>query len=396
MKLGIYIHIPFCKKKCMYCDFVSYEQKENMQERYIKALKKEIESWIIQNPEVEIETIYIGGGTPSYIDSKNIVDIIKLLSKNEILANLYKENEKPQITIEINPGTVTKQKLQDFRQIGIDRLSIGLQSTKNKLLKQIGRIHTYQDFLETYKMARNMDFNNINVDLMIGLPNQSIKDIKESLEEILKLEPYPPEHISIYSLIVEDNTPMQKLIDNGKIELPNEEEERNMYWYVKNLLELNGYNHYEISNFSKPGYESKHNMDCWEQKEYRGFGVAAHSYINKKRFCNISNMEKYIQNIENADMNSENITDIKFKNIIIEEEQTKFDQMQEFMLLGLRKINGVSINSFKNKFNENPIMLFKNKLNKLYEEKLIIIDGDIIRLSNRGINLANLVWEEFV
>ena len=390
MKLGIYIHIPFCKQKCLYCDFVSYAQKEKLQEKYVQALKKEIENWIVHNPDAEIETIYIGGGTPSYIDSKNIVDILMLLSKKEPSLNLGtvpKLKNRPQITIEINPGTVTRQKLEDYKQAGIDRISIGLQSTKDELLKEIGRIHTYQDFLEAYNMARDIGFKNINVDLMIGLPNQTIQDVKDSLEELMNLKPCSPEHISVYSLIVEENTPMQKLVDDGILELPDEEQERNMYWYVKNFLELNGYIHYEISNFAKPGFESKHNLDCWEQKEYRGLGVAAHSYINNKRFCNISNLEKYIENIEEANMDA---------NIIIEEVQSKTDQMKEYMLIGLRKLDGISIQKFENKFNENPIMLFRKELNKLNEEKLIVIDGDRIKLSNKGLDLANLVWEEFV
>lgn len=381
MKLGIYIHIPFCKQKCLYCDFISYPKKNELHKRYIHSLKKEIENWILSNQNAEIETIYIGGGTPSYIDSKNIVDILNLLTKKEL------PHFCSQTTIEINPGTITRQKLEDYRNEGVNRISIGLQTTKDELLKGIGRIHTYQEFLEAYKLARDTGFNNINVDLMIGLPNQTIQDVKSSLEELINLRPSGPEHISVYSLIVEENTPMQKLIDEGKLELPDEKLERNMYWYVKNFLELNGYNHYEISNFAKPGYESKHNLDCWEQKEYRGFGVSAHSYINSKRFCNTSNLEKYIQNIEDGNFNA---------NIILEEEQNKFDKMKEYMLIGLRKIAGVSISEFENKFNENPIMLFRNELSKLSEEKLIVIDGDIIKLSNKGIDLANLVWMEFV
>ena len=369
-EIGVYIHIPFCKQKCLYCDFVSFANKQELQKDYIQALKKEIQNW--KNNAYKIKTIYIGGGTPSYIDSNYISEIINLVGN------------APSITIELNPGTVTEQKLLDYKNAGINRLSIGLQSTNDNLLKQIGRIHNYNQFLETYNLARELGFNNINVDLMTGLPNQSIKDIKQSLEDICRLN---PEHISVYSLIVEENTPMQKLIDNGELKLPDEELERQMYWYVKDYLELNGYKHYEISNFAKPEFESEHNLDCWNQKEYIGFGAGAYSYLNKKRFGNISNLEKYIQNC-----NSNNFE----KYVILEEAQDKNQQMNEYMILGLRKIDGISIQKFEEKFNENPILLFRKELQKLHEEKLIIIDGDVIKLSNKGLDLANIVWEEFV
>lgn len=388
-EIGIYIHIPFCKQKCIYCDFTSFANQEKMQERYINALKKEIINWKLEKCEEanniddkenmsKIDTIYIGGGTPSYIESRYIKEIIDLL-KDKIVKDC-------EITIEVNPGTVTEEKLKEYKEAGINRISIGLQSTQNTLLKQIGRIHTYEEFLQTYKMARKQGFKNINVDLMIGVPNQTIKDLNESLQKVISLEPQP-EHISVYSLIVEENTVMEQKIKKGELKLPDEELERHEYWYMKDFLELRGYKHYEISNFAKQGYESKHNLNCWEQKEYRGFGLAAHSYINKSRFCNISSLENYIQNIENNNFK---------KNIIIQEKQSTEDEMKEYMLLGLRKINGVSIQDFKNKFGENPIMLFRKELQKLTQDKLITIDGDFIKLSNKGLDLANLVWEEFV
>ena len=373
-KIGVYIHIPFCKQKCYYCDFISFPNIEKMQEKYVQALLKEIENFIKENQELKIETIYIGGGTPSYIDSKYIEKILSLFNKKNLIES----------TIEVNPGTVNKEKLEAYKKAGINRLSIGLQSTSNRLLKQIGRIHKFEDFLNTYNLAKNIGFNNINVDLMIGLPNQNIADIKKSLEEVVKLN---PTHISVYSLIIEENTPIAQMVEKGELNLPDEEEERNMYWYVKNFLELQGYNHYEISNFSKKGYESKHNLDCWEQKEYVGFGLAAHSYINKIRYSNTEDLEKYIKNCEESRFN---------ENKIIQEKQNHFTQEQEYMLLGLRKIDGVSIQNFKNKFGENPIFVFRNELNKLVEEKLLKVTEDNIMLTNKGLDLANLVWEEFV
>lgn len=374
-ELGIYIHIPFCKQKCYYCDFISYSDKCNQISNYIDSLIKEIEGFDFSN--YKVTSIYIGGGTPSYVDSKYIKQILTKLHKKVD----FKEVE---ITIEVNPGTVTRKKLQAYKEQGINRISIGLQSTKDRLLRQIGRIHTYQEFLEVYYLAKEVGFKNINVDLMLGLPNQTIQDLKESLNKIIELN---PNHVSVYSLIVEEETKIANLLQEGKIELPAEEQERNMYWYVKNLLELNGYHHYEISNFAKEGKESRHNMNCWNQEEYIGFGVAAHSYINNVRFSNTSNIEEYIENMNNANYQ---------KNVTIEEKQTLEDKRNEFMMLGFRKLDGVNISKFKEKFIENPIFLYRDKLNKLSAEGLIEIDLNHIKLTNKGLDFANLVFEEFV
>ena len=373
-EIGIYIHIPFCQKKCDYCDFISYSNKDLKIEEYIASVKKEID---LQKIKSEITTIYIGGGTPSYIDSKYIKEILTQIKKKNVSSNA-------EITIEVNPGTVTLEKLECYKDAGVNRLSIGLQSTQDELLKQIGRIHNFEQFLDTYKKARQVGFKNINVDLMLGLPNQRIKDLKESLESIVNLQ---PEHISVYSLIIEDGTPIANKIEQGELQLPDEDIERNMYWYVKNTLELNGYNHYEISNFSKKGYESKHNMNCWYQKEYIGIGVAAHSYRDITRYSNTENLGEYIRNVQKENLE---------RNRIIHEIQKEDDIKKEYMILGLRQIDGVQISKFKEKFGENPIYIFRNELKKLSEQKLICVDDNNIKLTNKGIDLANLVWEEFV
>ena len=379
-KIGIYVHIPFCKQKCYYCDFVSYAKKEEIVEKYINALKKEIKEELksINKEEYKITTIYIGGGTPSYIDEKNIYEIINEIKQNY---NIEKETE---ITIEVNPGTVNEEKLNKYKEIGINRLSIGLQSTNNELLKKIGRIHGYEHFLNTYNLARKVGFKNINIDLMLGLPSQTLEDVKNSLEEVIKLN---PEHISFYSLIIEEGTKIEKMLENKEINLPDEELERKMYWESKKILEENEYIHYEISNFSKKGFESKHNMNCWRQEEYIGFGVASHSYINNKRYCNTNCIEEYCKNIEKE----------KFKNNrTICEMQTEEEKKKEYMLVGLRKIEGIDIQEFKNKFIENPIYVFRKELEKLVKQELIEIDLDKIKLTNKGLDFANLVWEEFV
>lgn len=365
-EINLYMHIPFCKRKCYYCDFISYSNKDSYIEEYIDTMIKEYRNYKAE--EYIIKTVYIGGGTPSYIDSKYIVKIL-----NEI--NLENAEE---ITIEVNPGTVTKQKLLDYKISGINRLSIGLQATQDSLLNKIGRIHTYSEFLDTYNMAKEVGFKNINIDLMLALPEQKIEDIMQSVQKIIELN---PEHISIYSLILEEGTKLYDMVNTKKCILPKDDEEREMYWEVKNILENNGYNHYEISNFAKKGYYSKHNTDCWNQKEYIGLGAAAHSYLDNRRYSNLENIEEYIKNYNDKK---------------VHEIQDKISQEKEYMILGLRKLDGINISEFELKFNENPIYLFRNELNKLVNLELIEIDLNNIRVTDKGLDLANMVWEEFI
>lgn len=353
-ELGIYVHIPFCAQKCYYCDFVSFANKQEMIKEYINALKKEIfskseelkvknekpksEGASIECPQFNhkkpiITSIYIGGGTPSFIEAEFIVDIIKTINENFVI------KENAEITIEVNPGTVTKEKLEKYKRSGINRISIGLQSANNKLLKEIGRIHTYEEFLNTYNCAREVGFKNINVDLMLALPNQTINDLEDSIEKVVSIE---PEHISVYSLILEEGTKLFDLVTNKKIELLDDNVERNMYWIVKEKLEQAGYIHYEISNFAKNDYESKHNLNCWNQEEYIGVGLAAHSYVHGVRYSNTENMNEYI----NAFSKERDIKNM----VTIHEKQNIEEKQKEFMMLGLRKIEGVKISDFKNKF----------------------------------------------
>lgn len=385
--VGLYIHIPFCKQKCQYCDFNSYAGKENLIETYMKWVEFELKG-VGEGNRVDYEnnlddlivvkSIYIGGGTPSFIDSKYIEKIM------EIVKECYTIDSNAEITIEVNPGTVSKKKLETYLNSGINRISIGLQSTHNEILSKLGRVHSYEEFLYTYNLARKVGLKNINVDLMLGLPNQSLNDLQESITEVVNLE---PEHISVYSLIIENGTPFCEKLEKQEIALPSDELERAMYWETKRKLEKAGYTHYEISNFAKPGFESKHNLSCWNQEEYIGIGASAHSYTNNVRYSNIDSIEDYIRNYENGN---------EIDNFVFHEKQNKESKMKEFMMLGLRKIQGIHIQDFKNKFGENPIYLYKKELEKLVNEELLEIDGDVIKLTNKGIDLANLVWEEFV
>lgn len=386
-EIGIYVHIPFCSSKCFYCDFNSFANKGGYIEKYVKCLQKEIKNVgdrvrLNSNgnyAELPIaKTLYIGGGTPSFIDAKYIEQIMDTIQTN------FEIDKNIEATIEVNPGTVTLEKLQKYREIGINRLSIGLQTSNDDLLKLIGRIHNFEQFLQTVNLAKLAGFTNINVDIMIGLPNQTIYDVEDTLNKLIKLD---VTHISVYSLIVEEGTKIEKLLNDGTLKLPDEEIERYMYWFAKRKLEENGYIHYEISNFAKIPYRSKHNLDCWNQKEYIGFGVSASSYEEGVRYRNKDEIEEYIKNIE---------ADEERKNVIIDEKQDKQTMMNEYMILGLRKINGININEFRRKFEVSPLYKYNKELTKLVREGLINIDTNNIRLSKKGLDLANLVWEEFI
>ena len=375
-EIGIYVHIPFCKSKCYYCDFASFADKDELIDRYVKAVKSEI--YHRQSEDYIIKTIYIGGGTPSYIPEKYIEEILAMIE------NCFLVSNDAEITIEVNPGTVNKSKLSAYMNSGINRLSVGLQSANNELLKKIGRIHSLEDYEKTINLAQKVGFKNINTDIIIGLPDQTIYDVENAINKVVSLG---INHISIYSLIVEENTKMEQMLNSKKYSLPDEEMERYMYWFAKRKLEDEGFNHYEISNFAKEGMQSKHNMDCWNQKEYLGFGSAAASYENKVRYKNIEAVNSYIKNIEENSLE---------KNLRIEEKQTEIDEMNEFMILGLRKIKGVDVIRFKNKFLKSPFKVYKEKLKKLFDEGLIFVAPNVIRLTDKGLDLANIVWEEFV
>lgn len=423
--IGIYVHIPFCKSKCSYCDFLSFECKnEYLKNEYIDAIIKEIDSTslkiinvnniffnsdayeeIIQeleelekhkdnndnandnddsddestNGRLIVDTIYFGGGTPSLIDADDIKRILDAIKKEFIIV------EDPEITIEVNPESINEDKLKTYKEIGINRISIGLQTTNNNLLKQLGRIHTFEEFKEKYYLTRKY-FNNINIDLMFGLPKQDIVLLKKDIEELINLN---PEHISTYSLILEENTKLYKEVKNFNLKLPSDNLNRDMYWYIKKSLEANGYIHYEISNFSKKSFESKHNINCWKQKEYFAFGVNGASYFNNVRFSNITNLPLYIENV-----NNNSIT------VDIDEIQNFKDKEKEFVLLGLRMIEGFSVKEFEDKFDKSPLKIFEVEINELIKKELIIIqdtDNDkFIKLTNKGLDLANIVWEYFI
>ena len=377
-EIGLYIHIPFCQSKCMYCDFYSIHADGKVIDKYFKALIKEIMDVGGQTKDTTVKTIYIGGGTPSFIDSKYIKKVLTYI-------NIYfKVTEDAEITIEVNPGSANKKKLLEYIKAGINRISIGMQSSNNEILKNIGRVHTWEDFLETYNLAREVGFSNINIDCMIGLPGQTTAEVEKTANEIVKLN---PEHISVYSLIVEEKTPLEEKVASGEIILPDENQEREMYWKFKKILEENGYIQYEISNFAKQGYESKHNVDCWRQKEYIGIGASAHSYTDGCRYSNIDNVDKYIENYDNNKQED---------NLLIYEMQDKTVMAKEFIMLALRTIEGCNLKEFEDKFGYDAQDGFKKEFEKLKKKKLIEINDENIKLTDKGLDVANLVWQEFV
>lgn len=379
--IGIYIHIPFCKKKCFYCDFVSYENKENLIQEYIDTVCLEI----LQNAEIlseyNISTIYFGGGTPSLIKVEYIEKIL-----NTLKLFVTDEKEIKEITIEINPNSASLDKLEKYYNLGINRLSIGLQSTHDKILRNIGRLHTFNDFKEVLKNANAVGFKNISVDLIYPLPGLNLSGFKETLNSVIKLkDEFNIKHISVYNLEVHENTRLEFLLKEGFVSLCNEDEEYKMREELNKRLQDNGFVKYEISNYAYPGFESKHNLCYWNQEKYIGFGVNASSFFNLKRYRNTSNIDKYIDGIKNN------------KNIVVEtEELDKLSLMKEYIILKLRLSKGIEISEFKQKFGTDIFDIFNTEFNSLKKDNLVNITSKNISLTNRGEEVANIVWEMFV
>lgn len=380
-EIGVYIHIPFCFSKCFYCDFASYSKKEDKIESYINALCTEI----IQNAEIlseySITTIYIGGGTPSYIDSKYIKQILDTL-------NIFINKEKLQeITIELNPNSVTKEKLETYKECGINRLSIGLQSTHDSVLKKIGRVHKFNDFKEVLDLSNNVGFDNISLDLIYPLPDLSLSEFKDSVDYVVSLKDKNIKHISIYNLEVHEGSKLDFILNEGYASLVDEDVEYEMYKYLVNKFEENGYKRYETSNYALPGYESKHNLKYWNQEQYLGFGSNASSFFCGVRSSNIKDIESYIESINN------NCTP---KDDESYEDLDKDALEKEYVMLSLRKIDGVNKNKFKIRYKKDIHDVFAKEIDELKKDNLIIEDETNIYLSKRGLEVANIVWERFI
>lgn len=380
--IEIYIHIPFCVRKCAYCDFLSGSQDEETIEQYIASLIDEIQAHTSKREFAsshEATSIFLGGGTPSILNASQIQRIFAKLK------TCFKISQDAEITIEANPGTVTREKLLAYCTCGINRISFGLQSTNNEELKLLGRIHTYEEFLESFRLARECGFDNINVDLISAIPKQTVASWEETLQNVIKLN---PEHISAYSLIVEEGTPFAKMYGPGcprEQDLPSEEEERKIYYRTEELLKAAGYHRYEISNYAKEGKECKHNLGYWERKEYLGIGLGAASLIDNTRYSNTADLAKYIKCAKEPDKIHEDIQVLATK-----------ERMEEFMFLGLRKMNGISEKEFAEQFGMIVEKCYGHQIKKLLNEGLLQRKDGRIILTNHGIDVSNYVFATFL
>lgn len=371
-ELGIYVHIPFCEKKCDYCDFLSRPANSKTKDDYVQAVLNEIESYKESMQEYLVKTIFIGGGTPSSIQAEYIAKILLAIEESFFV-------QAEEITIEVNPSSISRDKLLIYKEHGINRLSIGLQSANNEELKFLGRIHTYEEFLENYKLARSTGYNNINIDLISGLPEQNIENWENTLKKVTELN---PEHISAYSLIIEEGTPFYNKYYQRE---PDEEYDRLIYYKTKEILEAKGYSRYEISNYAKKGYESKHNNSYWKRNPYLGIGLGSSSLINNTRFRNEQDIKKYIENSRSHNLIQQ---DIKIL--------SKQEVMEEFMFLGLRIIEGIKKNQFKEKFGLNIEDIYGNVIEQSIKEGVIGENGDKIFLTEYGLDVSNYVLARFL
>ena len=383
--LSIYIHIPFCVRKCFYCDFLSAPASGETMEAYASCLCREIEAAGKLYPDYEVRTVFFGGGTPSILKKERICQIMEALRRAFSLA------EDAEITIEVNPGTVDADKLAAYYAAGINRLSIGVQSLQGNELQALGRIHSTEDFFQTYSVAIKSGFNNINVDLMSAIPEQTLESCQDTLRQLLSLD-RPPSHISAYSLIIEEGTPFY---ENTPV-LPDEEMDRLFYKITNDILKAAGYHRYEISNYAREGCECRHNRVYWERGEYLGFGIGAASLMQETRFSNIRDLQTYLKLLsgEAADGPSTGQLTEHLRQEV--SHLTEREQMEEFMFLGLRLTEGVSKKRFFKTFGKKFTDVYPGISEKLIREGLLVQEGDRLKLTELGLDVSNRVMAEFL
>ena len=374
-KSELYIHIPFCVKKCLYCDFLSFPADEKMKERYIEALCDELMYIGCERAEKPLRSVFIGGGTPSVLPAEQIVRVMETVKER------FSLEEDAEVTIECNPGTLDEGKLKAYKECGINRLSLGLQSSHENELKSLGRIHTYEDFVSCIRMAEDAGFDNINVDLMSGLPGQTASSFEETLRKVCTLSD-SIKHISAYSLIVEEETPFGQMFEDGQLNLPDEDEDREMYHMTSRILEEYGFARYEISNYARPGFECRHNIGYWTGVDYYAAGLDAASFYGHCRYSNTPDMEEYLKDPVSAPS-------------LIE----KLDQnglMSEYMILGLRLTSGVSVSGFEKRFKTGIFDVYGKEIDRFIQDGLLEHAEDYIKLSEKGLDLANFVMRAFI
>ena len=384
-EMELYIHVPFCIKKCAYCDFLSAPAGEEERQRYVETMIKEIQGYRKKYQEYCVTTIFVGGGTPSVLSGEQIKEVFNALRASFVI------DTQAEITIEVNPGTVTEEKVEAWMQAGVNRISIGLQSVNDEELQMLGRMHTYKDFLNTYHLLRDKGFNNLNIDLISAIPGQTLESWKKTLSTVAELE---PEHISAYSLIVEEGTPFYSIYGEGGADgnlesmvqpLPDEETERFIYEETETILQKYGYDRYEISNYAKPGYACRHNEGYWRRVNYLGVGLGASSLIENQRFRNFSTYDVYMDAIQNQKLFHEEVESLSVT-----------DEMEEFIFLGLRMMSGISREEFQKKFGKKIEPVYEKQIQQLKKDGLIEFVENRIRLTKRGIDISNYVFEQFL
>lgn len=373
--MELYLHIPFCVKKCAYCDFLSFPSGQELQRQYAKRLMEDIDCMGKKYGDIPVDTIFIGGGTPSVPESRLIVDLMEHVNR------AFQISDGAEISMEANPGTVTRERLKEYRRAGINRISFGLQSANDRELKLLGRIHTWAEFLESFALARECGFTNLNIDLMSALPGQTCESWKDTLKRVTDLE---PEHISAYSLIIEEGTPFGEKYgsEEGRKLLPDEDSEREMYHETKQFLRECGYERYEISNYAKPGRECRHNIGYWTGVPYLGLGLGASSYMNGSRFAVSSDMQQYLEEKPGT------FTDV--------EKLTKKDMEEEFFYVGLRMVSGVSLTEFKERFGVSAQEVYPGLMETFVEEKAAEFRGDRFVLTDYGLDVSNYIMAQFL
>lgn len=398
--LQLYVHIPFCVKKCSYCDFLSFTSAKSTQMNYADALIREIEFYGPQMDDYTVNTIYIGGGTPSWLDEDKMVEII------DAIYTYFDVSPGAEVSMECNPGTITASKLDKYRKVGVNRLSIGLQSADDDELKILGRVHTFEEFVKTYEMARKAGFANINVDLISGVPYQTAEKFLHTLQKVVRLR---PEHISAYSLMIEKGTPFYDLYksDAAKQEsgmpteiLPTEDEVYRIYKMTQQYLAKAGYEQYEISNYAHPGFECEHNIGYWTRENYLGLGLGAASLVENVRYSNTTDLDQYMkicQDIKWVDYMQDEADSVTGTNLHASVEAvSRKAQMEEFMFLGLRMNCGVTRAKFQNTFGISIDGIYKNVFDYLKAEGLLnMCEGKIV-LTERGMDLSNFALAQFL
>ena len=379
--LELYVHIPFCVRKCEYCDFLSAPAGADTQQEYVRNLLLEIEQKGVRCTDYEVTTIFFGGGTPSILKAGWIADILNAIHRN------FKVRKDAEITIECNPGTLTFEKISIYKSAGINRISVGLQSASDAELRELGRIHTYEDFLKSYDLIRKKGFSNFNIDLMAALPGQTLKSYEQTLRRVLALK---PEHISAYSLIIEEGTPFYEKYEADELlrekgekpqMLPSEETERLMYERTKELLLAHGYERYEISNYARRGYACRHNIGYWRRENYLGFGLGSASLLENERFHNTTDLTDYLGGDYLA---------------YEQEKLDKKSQMEEFMFLGLRMTDGISTECFRQTFGLTVELVYGPVLEQQIADQLLRKEDGRIFLTERGLDVSNYVMAQFL